>query len=159
MNRNKKWILGLAGAAVVALGGFGARSLVARDDDGAAKKAAQEAAVKAERAQMRAKRIAAFKKLFPASKTSLAAAVKAVEEANPQARAYEVSFGLDKNSALTIEVGLLVGDQFASAMVDPQTGKPSTIRQGDDDDDDDGDDDDDDDGDDDDDDDDVDEDD
>src|SRR5262245_21662594 len=151
MSRSMKWLLAVAAAALVAISGFGAGALLAQDGgkvvakdggaergakvDGAKAKGADEA--KAERARVRAERLAKFKKDFPAAKVSLAAAVKSVEEANPGARAYSVSYGLSKSGELTLEVGLLVGSAFASAKVDPKTGAPSTVRQGDDDDDDD----------------------
>ena len=81
------------------------------------KAAAKEAAAKAYAA-----RIVAFKKAFLASKMTLGQAI-ALAEAETKGKTHTADMDLDKEGKLRIAVGMLVGDKFVEAYVDPETKK------------------------------------
>ena len=85
------------------------------------------------------KTVPASKKLFPTAKTTLAAAVEAAEKKS-KGKAFEVSFGLTKDSKLDLNVELLADDKIVVVPVDPMTGvaaDPKAHKEGEEEDDDD----------------------
>jgi hypothetical protein len=102
-----------------------AGSVVLRAQDAdAAKKGGKEAsaASKEAAAKARAEHIAAFKKAFDGSKTSLGQAITAAESAS-SGKAFQAEMELAKDGKFGIQVLLFAGDKIMIASVDPATGK------------------------------------
>src|SRR5262249_50223327 len=91
-------------------------------------------------AKARAEHLAAFKKAFPALKLPLSQAI-ALAETETKGKAHSADVDLGKDGKLHIEIGLVVGDEFKRAYVDPETKKVTVPKSGEGDDDDDDDDD------------------
>jgi len=121
MKRISGWLIAPLAAAALTGAAFGTRTLLAQEqgkpaaapakgqEDAAAKKKAHE------------ERMATFKKLVPTAKTTLAAAVDAAEKKS-KGKAFEVSFGLTKDSKLDLNVEVLLDGKFVKVGVDPMTG-------------------------------------
>ena len=132
MTRVNRWLIGGA-VALCALVGTAVTSQFALaqekkgepaakgQDDAAKKKAA------ADKKAAHEERMAAFRKLYPTSKTSLAAAIESAEKKS-KGRAYEARFGLSKDKKLTLSVGVTIGDKFMEVAVDPETGTASDAK-------------------------------
>jgi hypothetical protein len=120
-----RWLIGSVAAVALVGAAAGTRTLLAQDQGKPAAPAAKPANAKPQDAEARkkaqAERMATFKKLFPAAKTTLAAAVEAAEKKG-KGKAFEVSYGLTKDAKLNMTVGLVVDDKMVYIGVDPQTG-------------------------------------
>ncbi|MSR63514.1 MAG: hypothetical protein EXS08_13815 [Planctomycetes bacterium] len=86
---------------------------------------AKEAAAKA-----RAAHLAAFKKALPLLKTPLSEAI-ALAEKETKGKAHYADVELGKDGKLHLQVGLVIGDEFKSAQVDPETKKVTLAKGGD----------------------------
>jgi uncharacterized membrane protein YkoI len=80
------------------------------------------AAAEAAKAKLHAERLASFMKLYPAAKSTLAAAVETAEK-QTKGRAYDVFFRLDTDGNLALSVGVVANDRFYVVPIDPQTGE------------------------------------
>ena len=123
MNRAMNWIAGL-----VAVAGIGTGVVIAQDA-GKKEPPKKEAQDKEARARARAEREATFKKLFPTAKTSLVTALGAAEKES-KGKAYGVRYDLTKDNKLSIEVDLLANDKLIEMRVDPDSGKASAVKAG-----------------------------
>jgi hypothetical protein len=118
-----RWLVGavavcvLAGTAMTSQIAFAQEKKQEHDAKGQDDKKKGEA----DKKKMHEEKVAAFKKLFPTSKTSLAAAIDAAEKKS-KGKAYAASFGIDKEKKLTLSVDVTVGDKFMAVAVDPATG-------------------------------------
>jgi hypothetical protein len=125
MTRFSRLLTGSVAAVALAGAFVGARALVAQDQGKPAAKPAAAPAAKPQDADAKkkahAERMATFKKLFPAAKTTLAQAVEAAEK-KTKGKAFEVSFGLTKDSKLNLSVVLVSDEKFVTVGVDPMTG-------------------------------------
>jgi hypothetical protein len=102
----------------------------AKGQDDAAKKKAE-----ADKKAAHEERMAAFRKLYPSAKTSLAVAIDAAEKKS-KGKAYSATYGLSKDKKLTMTVEVTVGDKFMVVPVNPDTGVASDAKADEDDDDD-----------------------
>jgi hypothetical protein len=137
-----KAVLGFFIGVVVTLA---AGTVIVRAQDADKNKGGKEksAATKEAREQARAEHLAALKKAFDGSKTSLSQAIASAETAS-NGKAFQAEMDLGKDGKLGIQVVTFAGDKIMIASVDPATGK-STVKEhkegdhheGDDDDDDD----------------------
>src|SRR5882672_2598235 len=122
MTRFSRWLTGSVAAVALVGAAAGTRTLLAQDQG---KPAAKPPAAKPQDADAKkkaqAERMATFKKLFPAAKTTLAAAVDAAEKKS-KGKAFEVSFGLTKDAKLNLTVEVVADDKIVHVAVDPQTG-------------------------------------
>jgi hypothetical protein len=87
-------------------------------------------------------RVAAFRKAFADSKTTLVQAINAAET-ETKGKAHAAEFQLGKDGKLELYVGVVTADKLSIAIIDPATGKVTKVKEhgqgehGDDDDDDD----------------------
>jgi hypothetical protein len=116
-----RWLVGSVAAVALTGAFFGTRTLLAQEQGKGKPPAAPAAKGQEDAKKKKEERMAAFKKLFPTAKTTLAAAVEAAEK-KAKGKAFEVSFGLTKDSKLDLNVELLVEDKVVVIGVDPMTG-------------------------------------
>src|SRR5262249_49373416 len=120
---NRKWFLGVIAVVLTAVVGGGLRVMAQdanKDKDKHEKE--ESSASKDARAKARAEHLAAFKKAFEASKTSLSQAIAAAE-AVTSGKAFEAQMETHKDGKLGIQVVLFAGEKIMIASVDPETGK------------------------------------
>jgi len=133
MTRVTRWMIGsavavcaLVGTTMVtsqfALGQEKKGEPAAKGQDDAAKKKAA-----ADKKAAHEERMAAFRKLYPSAKTSLAAAIESAEKKS-KGKAYAASYGLSKDKKLTMTVEVTIGDKFMVVPVDPDTGAASDAK-------------------------------
>ena len=138
-----KWcvpLMVMAGLIAVASNG---RWLAAQESGKAAKEDKGSKGDKAEKGDKgdkekpSAERIAAFRKAFADTKTTLVQAITAAET-QTKGKAHTAEFHLSKDGKLELYVGVVAADKLQVATIDPATGKVTKVKdQGDDDDDDD----------------------
>jgi hypothetical protein len=118
-----RWLAGAVAVCVLAGTAMTTRVAFAQDakKDAGAKPQDDKKKSEADQKKMHEEKIAAFKKLYPTSKTSLAAAIEAAEKKS-KGKAYAASFGIDKEKKLTLSVEVTIGDKFMVVGVDPATG-------------------------------------
>ena len=123
MSRMTRWLAGAVAVCVLAGTAMTSQFAFAQEKKPEAGAKGQEDKKKSEadKKAMHEEKVAAFKKLFPTSKTSLAAAIDAAEKKS-KGKAYAASFGIDKEKKLTLSVEVTVGDKFMVVGVDPATG-------------------------------------
>ena len=123
MSRMTRWLAGAVAVCVLAGTAMTSQFAFAQEKKPEAGAKGQEDKKKSEadKKAMHEEKVAAFKKLFPTSKTSLAAAIEAAEKKS-KGKAYAASFGINKEKKLTLSVDVTVGDKFMAVAVDPATG-------------------------------------
>lgn len=133
MSRMTRWLVGAVAVCVVAGTATWSQMAFAQETKKEAGAKGQEDKKKsdADKKAAHEERLAAFKKLYPTSKTSLAAAIDAAEKKS-KGKAYAASFGLDKEKKLTLNVEVTVGDKFMVVGVDPATGAAAEPKSGED---------------------------
>jgi len=123
MSRMTRWLTGAVAVCVLAGTAMTTRIAFAQETkkDPGAKSQEDKKKGEADKKAAHEEQMAAFKKLFPTSKTSLAAAIDAAEKKS-KGKAYAASFGINKEKKLTLSVEVTVGDKFMVVGVDPATG-------------------------------------
>lgn len=125
MSRISGWLIAPIAAAALVGVAVSTRATVAQEQGKQGKPAAAPAAKGQDDAAAKKKaheeRVATFIKLVPTAKTTLAAAVEAAEKKS-KGKAFEVSFGLTKDSKLDLNVEVIADGKIVVVGVDPMTG-------------------------------------
>ena len=123
MTRMTRWLAGAVAVCVLAGTAMTTRMAFAQETkkDAGAKSQEDKKKSEADKKAKHEEKMAAFKKLFPTSKTSLASAIDAAEKKS-KGKAHAASFGINKEKMLTLSVEVMVGDKFMVVGVDPETG-------------------------------------
>ena len=133
MTRMTRWLASAVAVCVLAGTAMTTRMAFAQETkkDAGAKPQDDKKKSEADQKKMHEEKLAAFRKLYPTSKTSLAAAIEAAEKKS-KGKAYAASFGINKEKKLTLAVEVTVGDKFMAVSVDPETGAAAEPKSGED---------------------------
>ena len=127
MKNVSRWFAGLIAVVAIAVAASGAYSVLAQQD--AAKKDAKQTAPADAKKKAHDDRMAAYKKAFLGTKTTLAQAITAAESSS-KGKAYDAAFDLPKSGGKpSFEIGVFIGDQMQVVSVDADSGKVTGTKK------------------------------